>query len=88
MGRMNHSALFIDLYELTMAASCIHAAWPHLFQMQERSLDEFFHLEEKYKSLQEVSEEYPGKLSPGLKNLQSPVVRQFKSQTNEEKGEF
>lgn len=88
MGRMNRSALFTDLCELTMAASRVHAAWPRLFKIQERFLDEFFHLEEKYKSLQEVREEYPVKLSPRLKNLQSRVVRQFKSQTNEEKGEL
>jgi hypothetical protein len=85
---MNKSALFTDLCELTMATSCVRAGWPRLFMIQERFLDEFSHLEEKYKSLHEVREEYPEKLSPRLKNLQSRVVRQFKSQTNEEKGEF
>ncbi len=88
MGRMNRSAMFTDLCELTMAASCVHAAWPRLFKIQERFLDEFSHLEEKYKSLQDVSGEHPVKLSPRLKNLQSRVVRQIKSQTNEEKGEL
>jgi nicotinate phosphoribosyltransferase len=49
-----------------------------LTYIRERFLDEFFHLDEKYKTIEESEVEYPVELSPRLQDLQSRVVRQLK----------
>ncbi|MGD8534378.1 MAG: nicotinate phosphoribosyltransferase [Candidatus Aminicenantes bacterium] len=49
-----------------------------LTHIRERFLDEFFHLDEKYKTIEESEVEYPVELSPRLQDLQSRVVRQLK----------
>lgn len=55
-------------------------------QIQERFLEEFFRLDEKYRSLDKTEEEYPVELSPKLKELQSRLVRQFKPESGEGEG--
>ena len=55
-------------------------------ERQVRFQDESSLLEDRYNSGQEVSEEYPVKFSPKLKNLHGPFACPFRSATNEEKG--
>lgn len=51
---------------------------PPLTHIRERFLDEFFRLDEKYKTIEESEGEYPVELSPRLRDLQSRVVRQLR----------
>jgi len=51
---------------------------PPLTRIRERFLDEFFRLDEKYKTLEDGKGEYPVELSPRLRDLQSRVVRQLR----------
>jgi nicotinate phosphoribosyltransferase len=51
---------------------------PPLTRIRERFLDEFFCLDEKYKTIKEDGGEYPVEISPRLRDLQSRVVRQLR----------
>ncbi len=59
---------------------------PPLTHIRERFLEEFFCLDEKYKTIKEDGGEYPVELSPRLKDLQSQVVRQLKVPTQRKTG--
>jgi len=54
----------------------ITAELPSLSQIQKCFLDEFSHLDERYKSIYKEGKEYPVGLSPRLKSLQDQVVRE------------
>ena len=54
----------------------ITAELPSLSQIQQCFLDEFSHLDERYKSIYKEGKEYPVGLSPRLKSLQDQVVRE------------
>ncbi len=66
------------LLQKVMSRGKADAKQPLLPQIQERFLEEFFRLDEKYRSLDKTEEEYPVELSPRLEELQSRLVRQFK----------
>ncbi len=59
---------------------------PPLARIRERFLDEFFCLDEKYKTIKGAGGEYPVELSPRLRDLQRRVVRQLKEPTKGKKG--
>lgn len=54
----------------------ITAELPSLSQIQKCFLDEFSHLDERYKFIYKEGKEYPVGLSPWLKSLQDQVVRE------------
>ena len=66
------------LLEKVMSKGKANAKQPLLPQIQKRFLEEFFRLDEKYRSLDKTEEEYPVELSPRLEELQSRLVRQLK----------
>jgi len=74
------------LLQKVMSRGKADAKQPLLPQIQERFLEEFFRLDEKYRSLDRTEEEYPVELSPRLEELQSRLVRQFKPGAGEVEG--
>ncbi|MGD2245140.1 MAG: nicotinate phosphoribosyltransferase [Candidatus Aminicenantes bacterium] len=60
---------------------------PPLTHIRERFLDEFFRLDEKYKTIDICEDEYPVELSPRLKDLQSRVVRPLRMGSKAKTGE-
>jgi nicotinate phosphoribosyltransferase len=66
------------LLQKVMSKGKANAKQPLLPQIQKRFLEEFFRLDEKYRSLDKTEEEYPVELSPRLEELQSRLVRQLK----------
>ena len=66
------------LLEKVMSRGKANAKPPSLPQIQENFLEEFFRLDEKYRSLNKTEEEYPVELSPRLEELQSQLVSQLK----------
>jgi len=66
------------LLEKVMSKGKANAKQPLLPQIQKRFLEEFFRLDEKYRSLDKTEEEYPVEHSPRLEELQSRLVRQLK----------
>ncbi len=74
------------LLQKVMSRGKADAKQPLLPQIQERFLEEFLRLDEKYRSLDKTEEEYPVELSPRLKELQSRLVRQFKPGAGEVEG--
>jgi len=67
------------LLEEVMREGKAMASLPSLKQIQKRFLDEFSQLDEKYKSLDKSAPEYPVNLSPGLKSLQTRLIRSLKA---------
>jgi len=65
------------LLEKVMSRGRENAKQPLLPQIQERFLEEFFRLDEKYRTLDKTEEEYPVELSPRLEDLQGRLVRQL-----------
>lgn len=59
---------------------------PPLSQIQESFLDEFSRLDESYKSIDEVKDEYPVEISPRLKALQRRVIQEVRGRVKEEPG--
>lgn len=74
------------ILEKVMSKGKASAEQPLLPQIQERFLEEFFRLDEKYRSLDKTEEEYPVGLSPRLEKLQRRLVRQFKPGAGEGDG--
>lgn len=65
------------LLEKVMSGGGANTKQPLLTQIQERFLEEFFRLDEKYRKLDKTEQEYPVELSPRLEDLQSRLVRQL-----------
>jgi nicotinate phosphoribosyltransferase len=66
------------LLEKVMSKGKANAKPPSLPQIQEKFLEEFFRLDEKYRLLDKTEEEYPVELSPRLEELQNQLVSQLK----------
>ncbi len=75
------------LLERVMSKGKITANPLSLPQIQERFLEEFSSLDDKYKSLDGGEREYPVSLSPRLKSLQARLIRRIESREHEELGE-
>jgi nicotinate phosphoribosyltransferase len=85
--RDDHLKAGEPLLEEVMRQGKVVVSTPPLSQIQERFLDEFSCLDEKYKSLAKNVPEYPVVLSPKLKSLQAQLVRRLKARVRKELGE-
>jgi len=75
------------LLEKVMSEGEITTEMPSLSQIQKSFLDEFSHLDERYKSIDKEGKEYPVGLSSRLESLQDQVVQQLKTGESHEPGE-
>lgn len=66
------------LLEKVMEKGKTIAQSPSLPQIQERFLEEFSKLEDKYKNLREGEEFFPVQLSPRLESLQTEIIKKVK----------
>jgi len=66
------------LLERVMDKGEILSPAPPLHQIREAFLDEFTHLDDRYKSIDDIDKKYPVSLSPRLIKLQSEVIRRIK----------
>jgi len=70
----------VPLLKKVMDKGEIVSQFPSLPQIQERFLDEFSKLENKYKTIKEGGEVFPVSLSPRLKSLQVEIVQRVKKE--------